>query len=200
MRVDRGTPRGRLNKAVLLDRDGTLIKECHYLADPERVELEGRVVPALLALQQAGFLLIVITNQAGIGRGLITHAQFRAVQERLFSELRSSGITFTDAYYCPHHPTEAKGEYLQDCECRKPKPGMLEAAIADHDIDPQRSFMVGDKLADVQAGQRAKMRGVLVRTGYGAEHARETGEVEPDFVAGDVHDAVMNFILPAEGA
>jgi D-glycero-D-manno-heptose 1,7-bisphosphate phosphatase len=186
-----------VNKAVLLDRDGTLIKECHYLADPERVELEARVVPALLALQQAGYLLIVVTNQAGIGRGLITHADFRAVQERLFADLRREGIAIAGAYFCPHHPTEAKGEYLQDCECRKPKPGMLTAATADHDLDPSRSFMVGDKPADVLAGQRAGMRSVLVRTGYGAAHAEQGGEGEPDFVADDLYDAAMNFILAA---
>ena len=189
-------PLSVLRKAVLLDRDGTLIKECNYLNDPERVELERGVAAALCALRDANYLLIMITNQSGIGRGLISQGQFEAVQERLAAELGLHGVAFHDVYHCPHHPSEARGALLMDCDCRKPKPGMLEAAIRDHDLDRARSFMVGDTLKDVDAGQRAGLRAVLLRTGYGGGSSPpESLAVRPDYVGEDLGDAVQNFIL-----
>ena len=181
-------------KLVILDRDGTInVDSDQYIKSPD----EWRPIPgsleAIARLTQAGYRLVVATNQSGIARGLFDVATLNAIHDSMHSAVAQAGGRIEAVFFCPHAADS-------DCACRKPKPGMLEAAIADHDLDPSRCFMIGDKLADVQAGQRAKMRGVLVRTGYGAEHARETGEVEPDFVAGDVHDAVMNFILPAEGA
>ena len=181
-----------MNKAVLIDRDGTLIEECHYLADPARVVLESRVVPALKALDEAGYLLIVVTNQSGIGRGLITPEAFRAVQARVAELLAAHGLSLRAVYHCPHHPTEARGPYLVDCDCRKPRTGMLEAAIRDHELDRAASFMLGDSPSDVQAGRAAGLRTVLVRTGYGEESARTA---RPDYVADDLYDAAVNFIL-----
>lgn len=184
-----------MNRAVLLDRDGTLIRECNYLHDPELVRLERGVVPALQALHAAGFLLIVVTNQSGIGRGYYTEADFRAVQARLAERLAEHDVPLAATYHCPHHPTEARGELRVACECRKPRPGMVLAAIADFDLDPARSFLVGDTLSDVGAGQAAGIRSVLVRTGYGAEQAELDGPVVPDHVADDLERAVRDYIL-----
>jgi D-glycero-D-manno-heptose 1,7-bisphosphate phosphatase len=184
-----------MNRAVLLDRDGTLIVERNYLCDPAGVELESGVGPALRRLQDAGFLLIVITNQSGIGRGLYTEAQFRSVQDELGRQLAEHGVRLAGDYHCPHHPKEARGEYLRACECRKPAPGMLRAALADFDVDPATSFMVGDTWNDVAAGRAAGVRGILVRTGYGANLEREAGAVVPDHVADDLGHAVDDYIL-----
>jgi len=181
-----------VNKAVLIDRDGTLIEERHYLADPERVVLERRAIPALKALDEAGYLLILVTNQSGIGRGLITPEAFRAVQERIAALLEAHGLALRAVYHCPHHPTEARGPYLRECDCRKPRTGMLESAIREHDLDRAASFMLGDSPADIQAGRAAGLRTVLVRTGYGEETAKTA---RPDYVADDLYDAAVNFIL-----
>ena len=186
-----------MNRAILLDRDGTLIHERNYLCDPAGVELEHQVVPALRRLHEAGYLLIIVTNQSGIGRGLYTEAQFRAVQDELSRLLGEHGIPIAGDYHCPHHPTEARGEYLRVCECRKPAPGMVRSALADFDLDPAQTFMVGDTLNDVAAGQNAGIRGVLIRTGYGAEQARGDGAVVPDHVADDLLRAVEDYILVA---
>lgn len=184
-------------RAVLLDRDGTLVVERNYLCDPAQVELERNVVPALARLHADGFLLIVITNQSGIGRGYYTEADFRAVQEELARRLDEHGISLAGDYHCPHHPTGAKGEYLRRCDCRKPEPGMVRAALADFELDASRCFMVGDTLKDVAAGQAAGVRGILLRTGYGAEQEREIGDVVPDHVADDLGRAVEDYILGA---
>jgi D,D-heptose 1,7-bisphosphate phosphatase len=184
-----------MNKAILLDRDGTLIVERNYLHDPEQVELETNVIPALQRLHAAGFLLIVVTNQSGIGRGYYTEADFRAVQERVAGLLGEHGIPIAGDYHCPHHPTAGVGEYRRACDCRKPETGMVRAALADFDLDPGSSFLVGDTLSDVGAGQGAGLRSVLVRTGYGAELAERGGPVVPDHVADDLLEAVEAFIL-----
>ena len=190
-----------MNKAILLDRDGTLIRECNYLCDPALVELERNVLPALQRLRDAGFALAVVTNQSGIGRGLYTEAEFDAVQARVAELLAEGGVELAAAYHCPHHPTAGVGAYLTACPCRKPAPGMLESAVRELELDRAGSFMVGDNLSDVGAGRAAGMRTILVRTGYGAElEARGTAPEadpaeRPDFVASDLLEAVEGFIL-----
>jgi D-glycero-D-manno-heptose 1,7-bisphosphate phosphatase len=193
-RPDGQPSHGSLNKAILLDRDGTLIVDSPYLGDPDKVVLEPAAAPALRELHRAGYLVIVITNQSGIGRGFFEEADFHAVQARLAELLLAEGVPVHAYYFCPHHPTEAVGEFLRSCACRKPAPGMIEAAIVDHDLDRTRSFMVGDKLEDVAAGQSAGMRSMLVRTGLGARHEQRIGTVRPDFVADDLAEAVASFI------
>ncbi len=154
-------------KAVFLDRDGTLIQERHYLSDPDHVVLEPTVIPALQLLQRHRFRLLMVTNQSGIGRGLIKLRQFLAVQRRLIDILAPHGIRFDDFYYCPHHPTAARDPYRKFCHCRKPEPGMLLEGIQKYRIDPNHSYMIGDKQADVEAGYNAKVSPILVKTGYG---------------------------------
>ena len=208
-----------MERAILLDRDGTLIVERNYLCDPDGVELEHNVLPALRALSAAGYLLVVVTNQSGIGRGLFGRAEFEAVQARLEELLAAGGVRLSATYHCPHHPTAGVGEFLRDCPCRKPEPGMLEQAVRELDLDRAACVMVGDTLSDVGAGHAAGMRTVLVRTGHGARfearaEAAGAGGVAgngadqggpapaplPDHVADDLLSAVRDFILPGAPA
>ena len=190
-----------MRRAILLDRDGTLIVERNYLCDPDAVELERNVLPALRALDRAGFLLVVVTNQSGIGRGLFGVAEFEAVQARLAERLAEGGVSLAAAYHCPHHPTAGRGEFLGPCPCRKPAPGMLERAVEELGLEREACFMVGDNLSDVGAGRAAGMRTVLVRTGYGAriagelERAGARAPVRPDYVAADLLEAAEGFLL-----
>ncbi len=147
-------------RGIFFDRDGTLMEDAHYCGEPALVKVFPGVPAALRRLKDAGFGVFVITNQSGIGRGLITEAQYRAVQEEF---LRQAGRDSVDAsYYCPDAPGVPS-------DCRKPEPGMVRAAAAAHHIDLGRSYFVGDKSADIECGRRAGTRTVLVLTGYGSE-------------------------------
>jgi len=168
-------------RAVFFDRDGTLMDEVEYCSDPARVKLIPGVPQALEELQRAGFLAIVITNQAGIGRGYFTEAQYHAVQAEL---LRQIGPGRIDAsYFCPDAPGAPS-------LCRKPEPGMVVQAAADFQIDLAASFLVGDKAIDIECGRRAGTRTVLVRTGYGASVENAPDFQPPDFIAADAPAAV----------
>jgi D-glycero-D-manno-heptose 1,7-bisphosphate phosphatase len=164
-------------RAVFFDRDGTLMEEVNYCADPAQVRVYPGVPEALAKLKAAGFRVFVITNQSGIGRGMFTVEQYRAV-EREF--LRQVGEGLIDAtYFCPDTPDIPSTR-------RKPEPGMVLEAAADYGIDLANSWFVGDKAADIECGRRAGTRTILVLTGYGAA-ARDCG---PDFTASDVREAV----------
>lgn len=180
-------------KAVFLDRDGTLIQERHYLSDPDQVVLEPTVIPALQLLQHHRFRLIMVTNQSGIGRGLIKLRQFLAVQRRVIDMLAVHGIRFDDFYYCPHHPTQARDPYRKFCHCRKPEPGMLLEGIRKHRLDPRRSYMIGDKQADIEAGYNAHVTPLLVKTGYGSTYKGPT----PGYVADNLL-AAAEYIVTRE--
>ena len=151
-------------RAVFIDRDGTMIEEKVYLSYPDGVELLPGTIQALSALRAADLLLVVVTNQAGIGRGLYTIDDYDAVAARLDEQLASHGIVMDATYFCPHH-LEVSGP----CDCRKPDTGMHRRAAADLDIDMTASFYVGDKITDVEPGITLGGQGILVRTGYGAE-------------------------------
>lgn len=155
-------------EAVFLDRDGTLIEEVHYLADPDQVRLIPGAAEAVRALNGAGALVIVVTNQAGVARGYFPESRVAEVHERLSRLLAERGAKVDAYYHCPHHPTEGAGAYRGECACRKPKPGMLLTAARDFDIDLARSWMIGDKACDAGAGAAAGCRTLLVRTGHGA--------------------------------
>lgn len=137
----------RIHRALFLDRDGTLIEDVGYPSDPEQVRLLPGVADALRYLQQRGLVLVVVSNQSGIGRGRITQEQADAVHARFLNCLHQAGVTLMAAYYCPHAPEEG-------CRCRKPSPGMLQQAANDWGIALEQSFLVGDKLSDIEAGQR----------------------------------------------
>jgi D-glycero-D-manno-heptose 1,7-bisphosphate phosphatase len=146
-------------RAVFFDRDGTLMEEVHYCRDPAKVRVYPGVFEALGRLKCAGFGVFVVTNQSGIGRGLFTEEQYRAVQAEF---LRQVGAGLVDgSYYCPDAPPAPS-------VCRKPEPGMVLRAAAEHGIELGVSFFVGDREADIECGRRAGTRTILVRTGYGA--------------------------------
>jgi D-glycero-D-manno-heptose 1,7-bisphosphate phosphatase len=160
-----------MKRAVFLDRDGTLIEEVGYLDRIDRVHLFPYSIDAVRLLNRAGFMVIVATNQAGIARGFFDEAFVEATHRSLADTLAAGGARVDGFYYCPHHP-EGVGAYRQACECRKPQPGLLRRAAADHRIDLQQSFAVGDRAHDITAGTSVGARGVLVRTGYGDQAER----------------------------
>ena len=155
-------------EAVFLDRDGTLIEEVHYLAAAEQVRLLPGAADAVRRLNEAGVLVVVVTNQAGVARGYFPESRVAEVHERL-STLLAEHVRIDAYFHCPHHPTEGVGVYRVECECRKPKPGLLLAAARELDIDLARSWMIGDKPSDAEAGAAAGCRTILVRTGHGAK-------------------------------
>lgn len=150
--------------AVFVDRDGTLMVERHYLSDPDGVELVPDAVAALTLLREAGYALIVVTNQSGIARGTYSLADYRAVAARLDEVLGEAGVPLDGSYFCPHHP-----DVTGPCTCRKPGTGMYEQAAAELGVDLARSWYVGDKVTDVLPAVSLGGRGILVRTGYGRE-------------------------------
>lgn len=156
--------------AVFLDRDGTINVEKDYLYRVDEFEFTPGAVEAIRLLNQAGYLVVVVTNQSGVGRGYYTEADVEVLHSHIDRVLVSQGAWVDAWYYCPHHE-HAKPPYNQACDCRKPLPGMLLQAAADHAIDLTRSWMVGDKPVDIEAGKAAGCRPVLVMTGYGAETA-----------------------------
>lgn len=157
-----------MNKAVFLDKDGTLIPDIPYNVDPEKITLVQGATDALKLLQSQGFLLIVISNQSGVAHGYFDESALNAVSEKLRS-LLSSDIPLHAFYFCPHHPDGIIQQYAMDCQCRKPKPGLILQAAKDHDIDLSRSWMIGDILNDVEAGNRAGCKTILINNGNETE-------------------------------
>jgi D-glycero-D-manno-heptose 1,7-bisphosphate phosphatase len=151
---------------VFLDRDGTVINDRGYLADPSGVELVDGAAPALRSLHDGGVLLVLVSNQSGIARGLIRREDHARVHARLEQVLSAEGVVLDAYYYCEHGPDD-------DCECRKPRPGMLRTAAREHGIDLAASFMVGDKRSDVAAGHAAGCTSVLFGTDAGDLAARD---------------------------
>jgi len=168
-------------RAVFFDRDGTLMEEVDYCDDPTRVEAIAGVPEAIAELNDAGWLVIVITNQSGIGRGLFTEEQFNAVEQELMRQIGPGRIDAT--YFCADLPGTPS-------QRRKPAPGMVLEAAAEFGIELAASFMVGDKASDLECGRRAGTRTILVRTGYGSETERAPDFKTPDYVANDVPEAV----------
>ena len=153
--------------AVFLDRDGTINEEVGYLDRLEKLRLIPGSAGAIRRLNAAGFKTVVVTNQAGIARGFFDEPFLTTLHARLDELLRAEGAFLDGFYICPHHATEGQGAYLRACDCRKPAPGLLLRAVKELRLDPRRSFMVGDTLKDVEAGVRAGVRTILVRTGHG---------------------------------
>lgn len=162
--------------AVFLDRDGTLMDEVDYCRRTEDVSVIPGAAVALADLRAAGWLTVLITNQSGIGRGIISLTEYEAVHGEF---LRQINYQLDAAYFCPDAPPTASIR-------RKPEPGMIVEAMSEHAIDKERSWMIGDKEADVLCGLAAGLKTILVRTGYGASYAGVT----PDFIAEDVVDAI----------
>lgn len=152
--------------AVFLDKDGTLVDDVPFNSDPERIRLAPGATPGLCLLAQAGYELIVVSNQAGVAHGLFAEAALIGVERRLRELLADIGVQLAGFYYCPHDPEGRVETYAVPCACRKPAPGLLLRAAATHDVDLARSWFIGDILDDVEAGNRAGCRTVLI---YGNE-------------------------------
>jgi len=163
---------------VLLDRDGTIIFDKHYLSDPDGVELLPGAVDGLKRLLDMGFGLGVLTNQSGVGRGYYDEASVQACNGRMQEMLAEHGIEIDGVYYCPHTP-ETK------CHCRKPAPGLMEQAAEDLGFDPKESFMVGDKEADMGVGRNTGAVTILVRTGKGGDQEERCRDIA-DYVVDDL--------------
>jgi D,D-heptose 1,7-bisphosphate phosphatase len=178
---------GPSRPALFLDRDGVVIADENYLADPAQVRILPGVPQAMAEARKAGFLLIGVSNQSGIGRGYFRDEDFQSVMQCLDRDLQEHGAEFDSFHYCPHHPEE-------ECTCRKPRPGMLEEAAGFFDLDLPSSWMVGDKASDILFGLQAGMHAVLVRTGYGKEQeakiADQYGEDPRVLIADDLVTAV----------
>ena len=168
--------------AVFLDRDGTLIEEVGYLDRPERVQLYPWASDAIRALNRAGVVVVMVTNQSGVARGFFDEEVVRVVHERIADLLRAGGAFLDAYYYCPHHPDGKVASYTVRCECRKPGRALVDRAVAEFGVDPAQSYAVGDRWFDVQLARTVGARGVLVRTGYGADEERRP----PHGVAADV--------------
>ncbi len=177
-------------QAVFLDRDGTVNEEINYLNKVEQLKLIEGAAEGIRMLREAGYKVVIVTNQAAIARGYLAEADLPLIHAALENMLAERGAALDAIYYCPHHPTAGVGAYKIDCECRKPKPGMLRKAAADLDIDLQASYVVGDKLSDLGAGEAVGCRTILVRSGYGREVEQGLAEnARPDFIADDLAGA-----------
>ena len=180
-------------RVVVLDRDGTINVERHYLADPAQVALIDGAADGLRRLRDLGLELIVVTNQSGVGRGYFTAATLDRIHEQLVGRLAAEGIRLSGIYVCPHLPADG-------CRCRKPGTALLEQAARERAFDPRDAFVIGDKASDVEMGQRAGSTTLLVRTGYGAAVA-DSGDVTPDYVVDDLCAAarVIEGLITSDG-
>jgi D-glycero-D-manno-heptose 1,7-bisphosphate phosphatase len=153
--------------AVFLDRDGTVLRERDYLTSAHEMRLLPGAGAAIRRLNEAGFAVVVITNQSGIARGLLSERDLDHMHQVLRRRLARSGAQLDGIYYCPHHPEAPLRRYRRRCGCRKPAPGLLRRAARELNLDLPRSFAIGDSPRDLEAGRRAGCRAILVRTGYG---------------------------------
>ena len=183
-----------MTRAVFLDRDGTINTEVGYLNHPDQVELIPRAGAAIKLLNEADFKAIVITNQAGIAKGVVREDLLPAIHQKLTQLLGQEGAAIDAFYYCPHHPEGVVEQYRIACDCRKPLPGMLLQAARQFSIDLSASYVIGDKSCDMELARNAGAKAVMVLTGYGAlevSRLREAGLLPPDYTAPDLYDAVQ---------
>ena len=184
-------------RAVFIDRDGTISEEVGYVNHPSRYRVFPFAARAISTLHEAGWLAILVTNQAGVARGYFKEEMIGAVHSLLASELEREGARLDAVYYCPHHPSVGETPYRLDCDCRKPRPGLIFRAAGEFDIDLDGSWMVGDRYSDVVLARNAGVRSAFVLTGYGRgewEHQRDTWAEKPDLVADDLLDAVRKIL------
>jgi len=187
--------------AVFLDRDGTINEEVEFVCSPDELRLIPGAARAIRRLNGSGLLTCVISNQSGVARGFLTEEDLRHVHEKLERDLLREDARVDRIYYCPHHPTEGRPPYNVSCACRKPATGMLQAGREEFSIDLERSFVVGDRVADIGAGKAAGAQTILVLTGYGKktlEECRETG-LTPDKILPSLAEAV-EYILGENGS
>jgi D-glycero-D-manno-heptose 1,7-bisphosphate phosphatase len=183
--------------ALFMDRDGTVSEEVGYVNHPSRFRLFPYSAEAIKLLNDNGWLAIVVTNQAGVARGYFSEDVILKVHEQIRHDLENAAAKLDAIYYCAHHPSVGEPPYRLDCDCRKPKTGLIERASADFEIDLDRSWMVGDRYGDVELARNAKLHSALVLSGYGRgewEYQRGSWSMEPEVVAEDLLEAVKMII------
>lgn len=175
-----------MTPAVFLDRDGTLLEEGGYVDRLERLVVFPFSIDAVRLLNRAGFLVVIVTNQSGVARGLYPETFVHQAHDLISRRVADGGARLDGHYFCPHHPSAEIAEYRLECDCRKPAPGLFRRAAADLGIDLGRSFMVGDKGTDILAGRAAGCTPVLVRTGYGRDTVNTADAAHAAAVADNV--------------
>ena len=186
-----------MNRAVFIDRDGTLSEEVGYINHPDRFRLFPYAGEAIKHLNENGWLAIVTTNQAGVARGYFSEEMIETVHKGLEDKLAIDGARLDAIYYCAHHPSVGEPPYRFDCDCRKPKPGLITRAATDFDVDLKNSWMVGDRYSDIQMARNAGVRSAFVLSGYGLgewEHQRQSWTEQPDMVAENLLQVVLNIV------
>jgi D-glycero-D-manno-heptose 1,7-bisphosphate phosphatase len=188
--------------AVFIDRDGTISEEVGYINHPSRFRLFPYTAAAIKLLNDQGWLAVVITNQAGVARGYFTESMIETVHDNLLRELREKGARVDAIYYCAHHPSVGEPPYRQECDCRKPKPGLVIRASKELGIALKQSWMIGDRYGDIELARNAGVRSALVLSGYGRgewENQRSQWKQQPDLVAENLLEAV-ELILRSEAS
>ncbi len=186
--------------AVFIDRDGTISEEVGYINHPSRFRVFPYAARAIKLLNDQGWLAVVITNQAGVARGYFSESMIETIHDNLRQSLRDEGARVDAIYYCAHHPTVGEPPYRQECDCRKPKPGLVTRATNDLDIALEQSWMIGDRYGDIELARNAGVRSALVLSGYGRgewENQRSLWKHEPDLVAENLLEAVQSIVRSA---
>lgn len=183
--------------ALFMDRDGTVSEEVGYVNHPSRFRLFPYTAEAVRLLNENGWLAIVVTNQAGVARGYFSEDVILKIHEQLRGGLESESAKLDAIYYCAHHPSVGEPPYRFDCDCRKPKTGLIDRAAADFEIDLERSWMVGDRYGDLELARNACLHSAFVLSGYGRgewEYQRSSWQLEPEVVAENLLEAVKEII------
>ena len=182
-----------VNKVVFIDRDGTIIVEKDFIRSPEEIQFIPGSVEAIKDLRVLGYKIIVVSNQSGIGRGILTEKMVKEVNDSFIRQLKDRGAPIDALYYCPHHPDDG-------CVCRKPETGMIRRAVAEHKLDLKEAVVIGDKLSDIELGRKIGAKSILVLTGYGKKEREKLRDamIKPDFIADDLLAAVKQLVNVAD--
>ena len=181
-------------KAIFLDRDGVINESVEFLCREKDLKFIQNALDGLKELSKTDYLLIIVTNQPAIARGICTEEEYKKFEKYYLERLRENGIKINDVFYCPHHPTAGKGEYKIECDCRKPKAGLLMKANEKYNIDFSKSFIIGDSRSDIKAGAAAGCKTILVQTGNAGQGGNTDMDAKPDYIAKDFKEAVK-FII-----
>jgi D-glycero-D-manno-heptose 1,7-bisphosphate phosphatase len=186
-----------MKRAIFIDRDGTISEEVGYINHPSRFRVFPYSANAIKLLNEAGWLAVLVTNQAGVARGYFSEDMIQTVHHQLEHDLQQGDARLDAIYYCAHHPSVGEPPYRFDCDCRKPKPGLIRRAAQELDIDLTQSWMIGDRYSDVELARNAGLSAAFVLSGYGRgewEHQREGWQSKPDLVSENLLEAVRVII------